>query len=83
MCELLVSVRSRRRASLTPIAWGESVGSPESPAERFLRVVANTPGNGKYADVGIQEALRDVHPPFGQIADGRASEHLPEALIKQ
>ena len=58
-------------------------GSFECAAERFFRLVAHAVRNADDTEFGGgEEFLGEVHAPLGEVADRRASEDIPEALVE-
>jgi hypothetical protein len=70
--------------SRSPPAGRGAALSFERPAERLFGVISDASSNADDAEVGRgEQVLRDLHAPFGEVADRGAAKHLPEARVEQ
>src|SRR3954469_8354158 len=74
---------SAHRVGRAPHTGRPSVRPLEGTAEGLFGVVPDAPRNGADTEVGGgEEVLREMHAPFGQVADRRPAEHVTEARVE-
>src|SRR5712664_681956 len=74
-------VRTDRGLGLPPCRRRRADHAPERPIERSIRVISNTPGDLAHAKGAVlQQMLRQVHSPAGEILNGGFADQFDEAF---